>query len=183
QSVFTRPPDQFGTCPASGRRRVVVRELVIEAMLKWVAVFSGRSPAGRRPLHHGGGVGRGRGIGDDFECDAEAIGAAIAARRPFSVFHRASIQKIDIVVRHDSDYELEKFERRHRLEIEGQPVWAIAPEDLILSKLQWAKESPSELQLRDVRAIVAVQADLDWPYIDGWARRLTVTTLLAGVRP
>lgn len=121
-------------------------------------------------------------LGDEFECDADVIGAAIAARRPFTVFHRASIQKIDIVVRLDSDYELEKFERRREVDVEGQGVWIISPEDLILSKLAWAKQNPSDLQLRDVRAMMAVQTDLDWAYIDRWATRLTVTTLLAEVR-
>jgi hypothetical protein len=123
------------------------------------------------------------GLSDEFECDAELMRQAILDRRPFSVFHRASIHKIDVVVRQDADYEIEKFDRRRRLEIERQPVWVIAPEDLILSKLAWAKHSPSELQLRDVRAIIAVQQDLDWEYIDRWAVRLTVRSLLAGVRP
>ena len=50
------------------------------------------------------------------------------------------------------------------------------------SKLAWAKQSPSELQLRDVRAMIAVQRDLDWKYIDRWALRLTVTSLLTEVR-
>lgn len=122
------------------------------------------------------------GLGDAFECDADVIRDAIALRRPFSIFHRSSIQKIDIVVRDDSDYEVEKFARRRSVEAEGQGVWIIAPEDLILSKLSWAKRSPSELQLRDVRALLAVQASLDWAYIDRWARRLTVVRLLEEVR-
>jgi len=122
------------------------------------------------------------GLKDEFECDVDVLTAAIGARRPFSIFHRASIQKIDIVVRQDSDYELEKFGRRREVELEGQRVRVISPEDLILSKLSWAKQSPSELQLRDVRAVIAVQADLDWAYIDRWALKLTVASLLAEVR-
>lgn len=122
-------------------------------------------------------------LADEFECDADVMRQAIVARRPFTVFHRASVHKIDIVVRHDSDYEVEKFERRRHLDLDAQRVSVIAPEDLILSKLMWAKQSPSELQLRDVRAIISVQQDLDWAYIDRWAVRLTVKTLLAEVRP
>ena len=122
------------------------------------------------------------GLGDEFEADVEVAAAAITARRPFSIFHKTSIQKIDLVVRHDTDYELEKFERRHEVDVEGQRVWVISAEDLILSKLVWAKRSPSELQLRDVRAMISVQLDLDWPHIDRWAARLTVASLLADVR-
>jgi hypothetical protein len=122
------------------------------------------------------------GLADEFECDAEIMTQAILSRRPFTIFHRASVHKIDIVVRQDTDYELEKFERRRQFDLEGVAVWVIAPEDLILSKLAWAKQSRSELQLRDVRAMIVVQADLDWAYIERWSARLTVTSLLAEVR-
>jgi len=90
-------------------------------------------------------------LADEFECDADVMRQAIVARRPFTVFHRASVHKIDIVVRHDTDYEMEKFDRRRHLDMDGQRVWVIAPEDLILSKLTWAKQRPSELQLRDIQ--------------------------------
>lgn len=122
------------------------------------------------------------GLANEFECDADVVTQAITARRAFTIFHRASVHKIDIVVRQDTDYELEKFERRRQFDLEGVAVWVIAPEDLILSKLAWAKQSRSELQLRDVRAMITVQQHLDWTYIDRWAARLTVTSLLAEVR-
>lgn len=77
---------------------------------------------------------------------------------------------------------MEKFERRLAKDAEGQQVWVTSPEDLILSKLVWTKQTPSELQLRDVRSLLAVQTSLDWPYINRWAARLTVTALLAEVR-
>lgn len=123
------------------------------------------------------------GLSGEFECDRDTMRSAILAHRPFTIFHQSSVHKIDIVVRQDSDFEGEKFERRRRLDIDGQAVWVIAPEDLILSKLMWVKQSPSELQLRDIRAMITVQQDLDWQYIDRWAIRLTVTSLLAEVRP
>jgi len=123
------------------------------------------------------------GLAGEFECDRETMRSAIVAQRPFTIFHQPSVHKIDIVVRHDADYEVQKFERRRHLDIDGQPIWVISPEDLILSKLTWAKQSPSELQLRDVRAMIAVQHSLDWKYIDRWAVRLTVKSLLAEVRP
>jgi hypothetical protein len=122
-------------------------------------------------------------LGPEFVCDTEAIRDAIAQRRIFSVVHRAALQKVDIIVRHDADYEIEKFERRRLVDVDEQPMWIISPEDLVLSKLVWAKDSRSELQFRDVRSIIALQPGLDWPYMDRWALRLTVTKLLAEFRP
>jgi len=61
-----------------------------------------------------------------------------------------------------------------------RPSLALPPiatrEDLILSKLVWAKPSGSELQLRDVRALLAGGADLG--YLRRWAADLGVTGLL-----
>jgi hypothetical protein len=61
-------------------------------------------------------------------------------------------------------------------------MWMISPEDLVLSKLVWAKDSRSELQFRDVRSIMALQPNLDWRYLDRWAIRLTVAGLLQELR-
>ncbi len=96
--------------------------------------------------------------------------------------HREALQKVDIIVRDDRDYEIEKFERRRLVDVDRQSMWMISPEDLVLSKLVWAKDSRSELQLRDVRSIIALQPGLDWPYMERWALRLTVATLLTEFR-
>jgi hypothetical protein len=121
-------------------------------------------------------------LGVEFLIDVDTAHDAIATRRIFSVIHRDALQKVDIIVRDESDYEIEKFERRRQVEVDGQSIWMIAPEDLVLSKLVWAKDSRSDMQLRDIRSVIALQPGLDWPYIEQWARRLTVARLLAEVR-
>lgn len=50
----------------------------------------------------------------------------------------------------------------------------VAPEDLILSKLWWARESASELQERDVRDLLEAVEDLDLEYLQRWAAELGV---------
>ena len=62
-------------------------------------------------------------------------------------------------------------------------MWMASPEDLILSKLLWAKDTHSELQFRDVRQIIAAQPVLDWPYLERWAGSLRAIELLREVRP
>jgi len=47
---------------------------------------------------------------------------------------------------------------------------------LVLSKLAWAKPTMSELQLRDVRALLATGADVE--YLRRWAPELSVSGLL-----
>ena len=58
----------------------------------------------------------------------------------------------------------------------------VTAEDLLLSKLAWAAESRSEIQLQDVRNLIRSVADLDWTYIERWATELTLGELLREVR-
>ena len=64
----------------------------------------------------------------------------------------------------------------------GVDVWLTAPEDLLLSKLVWARESGSELQLRDAANLIASVPDLDWPYIARWAPALGVARELEALK-
>lgn len=57
------------------------------------------------------------------------------------------------------------------------------PEDLILSKLEWAKASRAGRQIRDAAGVLAACGDaLDWEYLDRWAEQLSVSDLLAQLR-
>jgi hypothetical protein len=52
----------------------------------------------------------------------------------------------------------------------GFNTWIVSCEDLILSKLVWARESASEMQRRDIALLLAQSPDLE--YIRLWAPRL-----------
>ncbi len=81
---------------------------------------------------------------------------------------------MDLIVRKETPYRLEEFRRRRAVVVDGMSVWLVAPEDLILSKLVWMRESGSELQRRDVELLVASVRDLDRKYIERWAVDLRV---------
>jgi hypothetical protein len=49
--------------------------------------------------------------------------------------------------------------------IDGQKVKFISPEDLILSKLLWYKESQSALQIEDIKSILKI-SKVDLKYFD-----------------
>jgi hypothetical protein len=123
-------------------------------------------------------------LGEEFSADLDIIHAAIARGTLFNVIHRDAIVKVDVIVRKNTAYRIEEFRRRRIVDVDGHPLWMIAPEDLILSKRLWAKDSRSELQLRDVRGILALQgAALDAGYLDRWATSLSVDALLREVQP
>jgi len=107
---------------------------------------------------------------------SEQLGQSIRDRGMFNLLHLASVIKVDLVVRKDEPYRRAEFERRQLVKLPGFDAWIAAKEDLILSKLVWAKDSGSEVQLRDVRNLLASGADL--AYIRHWAMRLGLSELL-----
>jgi hypothetical protein len=118
----------------------------------------------------------------DFLCETDAIRDAVKRRGMFNVIHEEAVVKVDFIVRKDTPYRIEEFGRRRSVDIGGASVWMVSPEDLLLSKLHWAKDSQSELQTKDARNLIACVADLDWEYIETWAKDLSVSDLLADVR-
>ena len=120
-------------------------------------------------------------LGDDYYFSADAALAAAARRTMFNLIHLAHMVKVDCIIRKDSEYRKVEFVRRRKVEVGGLTFYIVAPEDLVLSKLEWAKESHSELQLGDVRNILESMPDLDLGYLSEWAARLGLSELLAEV--
>lgn len=116
---------------------------------------------------------------DEYYIDEQAVGCAIKQRSIFNLIHQSSIIKVDGIVRKDDPYREEEFARRQRVAIADFQTWIVSLEDLILSKLYWARDSRSELQLRDVRNLLQLDSDRD--YLRSRATILGVEQLLEEV--
>lgn len=112
---------------------------------------------------------------DYYVSDAD-VGRAILGAGMFNVLHLDKLVKLDFIVRKDTPYRRHEFGRRQRVRLPGFEAWIVSREDLILSKLAWAKDSGSEMQLRDVRSLLA--GDADRQYLERWAVELEVADLL-----
>lgn len=121
-------------------------------------------------------------LGLDWHADPEEIGDAVRRAGMFNLIHRPSVVKVDLVVRKDEPYRREEFSRRRMIRIDEEEIAFVAPEDLLLSKLCWAKESRSEVQLKDARALLHGAEPLDRNYLERWARSLGVWDLYQEVR-
>jgi hypothetical protein len=111
----------------------------------------------------------------DYYVSREAVDSSIAHQSLFNLIHNESVIKVDCIVRKQNEYRLAEFNRRQRIKIENFETWIVSKEDLILSKLFWAKDSHSELQLRDVKNLVSTGCDRD--YIERWTSELGVANL------
>jgi hypothetical protein len=117
----------------------------------------------------------------DFYIDIEQVKEAITTQTMFNVIHTKLLAKADLIVRKHELYRETEFGRRHQLEVDEATIWVVSPEDLVISKLLWAKESGSELQQRDARAIILSVGTLDRAYMEKWASELSVSDLLKEV--
>jgi hypothetical protein len=112
----------------------------------------------------------------DFYVDAEDARNAVRSERLFNLMHYRAGIKVDLIVRKSSEYRALEFSRRRHVTLGVIETWIASCEDLILSKLAWARDSASELQLRDVRQLLKCSVEI--AYLRRWAPVLGVESLL-----
>jgi hypothetical protein len=106
----------------------------------------------------------------DFEISREAADSAIAQQSFFNLIHRKSRIKVNCIICQQIKYRLTEFSRRQRIKFENFKTWIVSKEDLIISKLYWARKSRSQRHLRDVKNLAAT--DCDTIYVERWTRAL-----------
>ena len=118
-------------------------------------------------------------LGEDYYVNLEAAREAFNHKSTFNVIDTQSSWKADFIIRKDRPFSRQEFNRRCPVKIKGINVWATSPEDTILSKLEWAKDSHSEQQFRDALGVAVLQwHHLDMDYLLEWAKQLKVESFL-----
>ncbi len=98
--------------------------------------------------------------------DEAAARDAIENQAEFNFLHPESGLKIDFWTISNDPFGLAELKRRQPKKIGKLTVYFISPEDLILSKLLWYKESESTRHLEDIESIIAISGKtLDLKYL------------------
>jgi len=105
--------------------------------------------------------------------------SAISRKTMFNMLHEKTLVKVDCVLRKTDDFQTTAFNRRRKVDFAGFDLWIISHEDLILSKLIWAKKTDSEMQLRDVTNLL--RSVVDTEYLEKWSGKLEVDEALAEI--
>jgi len=108
----------------------------------------------------------------NFYINKEMIKKEVRRQGMFNLIHTQFVVKIDFIVKKSSPYQDTAFSRKREVLVNSNPMWFVSPEDLVVSKLNWAKDSHSEIQLRDVRNLLETVDNLDLKYIDKWISQL-----------
>lgn len=115
-------------------------------------------------------------FGTDYYVSGESVRESVAHESMFNLIHLESMIKVDCIVRKSSEFRRTEFERRQKITLLDFTTWIVSKEDLIISKLFWAKDSHSEVQLRDVKNLLAT--GFDESYLKRWTVDLGLDRLL-----
>src|SRR6184192_215859 len=112
----------------------------------------------------------------DYYVSEKNIRESLDQESIFNLIHQESVIKVDCIIRKNSEYRRMEFGRRQKISVLDFITFIVSKEDLIISKLSWAKNSRSEVQLADVRNLLATGCDVD--YLQHWTRQLGLDNLL-----
>ena len=114
---------------------------------------------------------------DEFYISSEAIQNAIENRSMFNIIHFDSGIKVDFWLLKDDEFDKKRFERRQKHVYSDRDIFFTSPEDVILKKLLWFKESAIQKHFDDAFGVSEIQKDLEVEYITAWADKLSVRDL------
>ena len=111
---------------------------------------------------------------EDFDADHEVILEALRATRMFQIFGKGVPVKLDVIPATAALAGPDMLRRAPTFHIDEQPIRVVSPEDLIVAKLYSARESESEMQMRDIANLLqSAKPDLeDVERLDRHARAL-----------
>jgi hypothetical protein len=114
-------------------------------------------------------------LGSGYYISKDAALQAFSDDTMFNIIEMKFGLKADFIIRKKRSFSEMEFSRRMRAKVMGVDVDVVSPEDSILSKLEWSKDSQSKQQYDDVKDILGTQwENLDFEYLRKWAKELKV---------
>jgi hypothetical protein len=112
---------------------------------------------------------------DEYYASLDAALDAQKGQSQFNVIDMKTGWKVDLILRKTRPFSITEFERRLSVDVHGLRLFVASPEDVVLSKLEWAKKGQSRRQVEDVAGLLRVRfADLNRAYIDHWVQALEI---------
>jgi len=117
--------------------------------------------------------------GDKYYISDTSIRRAIDRLSMFNIVNNTQGGKIGCIIKKDTAFAAASFSRRYRVSVAGVEYWNSTREDLIVSKLLWAKDTKSEIQIRDIANLT--DADYDSNYVEKWISQLELDEIWGDV--
>lgn len=121
--------------------------------------------------------------GNEYYVDLDTALEAHRRQSLFNVVDMATGWKIDLIIRKSRAFSEEEFRRRNRVDLQGVALFVASAEDVVVSKLEWAKLAQSQRHIEDVAGILRMRWEsLDRAYLEKWILELGLTTEWNDVR-
>lgn len=115
----------------------------------------------------------------EFIIDTTLIKDAVIHKNMFNLLHLPTMLKLDFFLLKNEEFDKSRFERKKTLNIFGRPMTFASPEDTILIKLLWYKDTKIEKHLVDAAFVYQIQKrGLDGKYLDFWTKKQKTMKLL-----
>lgn len=105
-----------------------------------------------------------------LDIDAETPIEFIKKQGGFNLIHSQSGVKADFIIKGKDELSQLELDRAIVKDAWGQKICFISPEDLILIKLLWYKNSGSTRHLEDAESILKI-TQIDLEYVKEWAKK------------
>lgn len=116
----------------------------------------------------------------DIYADEDMVRDATERKSEFNFIDPDMGIKVDFFVLADNAYNKLKIKRAILRDVFGvTKAYFVSPEDLILSKLLWSKESSSWKQREDIKTVLNnSKIKLDFKYINSWSKKQGTSEIL-----
>ena len=111
----------------------------------------------------------------EYLVDKDMVENAVRYGTHFSIICTSGDLKIDFWILKNKPSEQDRFGRRKKISLFGEPTYIISVEDMLLIKLEWFKRSKNTKHLDDAIGILKVQAGkLDKRYISAALKKFGI---------
>lgn len=110
---------------------------------------------------------------DNYYAELDDGLKALRQESLFNIIDNTTGWKIDLIFRKARSFEIEEFRRRVPAKLFDIQLYVASAEDVVISKLEWAKLGGSQRQIEDVGKVLAAQwKTLDHSYLSKWIKEL-----------
>jgi hypothetical protein len=122
-------------------------------------------------------------LGTDFRIDPQMSFEVITGATRNILQVQGTQFKIELFRLSDDPHDQERFRRRCRAKLLDRHVFLPTAEDVIITKLRWARGGRRTKDWEDIRNVIAVQGDrIDWDYVFPWCDQHGTRELLEEIR-
>jgi hypothetical protein len=106
----------------------------------------------------------------EYYVNNESIRRALDRKSMFNIVSLEHGGKVGCIIQGVTDFARTSFARRYKERVAGIEFWTTTREDVIIARMNSARESHSEMRIRDIANLTS--SEYDAGYVDIWLDRL-----------